>query len=373
MTIAEYVEYEKKMNGNHISNTKSYLPTYFSKSAPTHDPIREFAHYFGPNQPSTESDCDSEDMEDEVEYMTDDEVVMSDQEESNHGYTQNIQHFKEKDDVDKWLNAEITKHMSIQGQIEASKASIGNETSPIASNEVDTNDDNTSTTTPCLLPKELSPGSFLLPFNINNHSLYAITTLDAKDNIIPLNVYEYLGLDEFRGAGPPGYYTKIDNRCHPVWLDRQQRDPESDATEVLQHQLPRKELNPGNFTLPCTIDKFNFYAMADLGASINVMPRSIFEHLHLTNLRKTNMLCEMADMSKKASLRIVENVLVKIGKFLFLSDFVIIDNTPSETTILGRPFLATIRAEIDVFAGKISLGINEDRISFDSYTYVYES
>ncbi|GJU31548.1 putative reverse transcriptase domain-containing protein [Tanacetum coccineum] len=143
-------------------------------------------------------------------------------------------------------------------------------------------------------------------------------------------------------------------------------DPESDATEVLQHQLPRKELNLGNFTLPCTISKFNFYAMADLGASINVMPRSIFEHLHLTNLKKTNMLCEMADMSKKAPLGIVENVLVKIGKFLFPSDFVIIDNTPSETTILGRPFLATIRAEIDVFTGKISLGINEDRISFDS-------
>ncbi|GJX79888.1 hypothetical protein Tco_0328037 [Tanacetum coccineum] len=56
-------------------------------------------------------------------------------------------------------------------------------------------------------------------------------------------------------------------------------------------------------------------------ASINVMPRSIFEHLHLTNLKKINMLCEMADMSKKAPLRIVENVLVKIDKFLFPSDF----------------------------------------------------
>ncbi|GJZ20748.1 hypothetical protein Tco_0557338 [Tanacetum coccineum] len=209
------------MNENHISNTKSYLPTYFSKSAPTHDQIQEFAHYFGPNQPGAESNCDSEDMKEEVEYMTDDEVVMGEQEESNHGYSQNIQHFEAKDDVDKWLNAEITKHMSMQGventegaliniiksikkemkddimkkQIEASTASIGNETSSIASNEVDTHDNNTSTTTSCLLPKELSPGSFLLPFNIDNHSLYAITTLDAKDNIIPLNVYEYLGLD----------------------------------------------------------------------------------------------------------------------------------------------------------------------------------
>ncbi|GJU00682.1 reverse transcriptase domain-containing protein [Tanacetum coccineum] len=143
-------------------------------------------------------------------------------------------------------------------------------------------------------------------------------------------------------------------------------DPESDTTKVLQHQLPCKELNLGNFTLPCMIGKFIFYAMVDLGASINVMARSIFEHLHLTNLRKTNMLCEMADVSKKEPLGIVENVLVKIGKFLFLSDFVIIDNTPSETKILGRPFLATIHVEIDVYAGKISLGINEDRISFNS-------
>ncbi|GJX51664.1 hypothetical protein Tco_0278509 [Tanacetum coccineum] len=167
-------------------------------------------------------------------------------------------------------------------------------------------------------------------------------------------------------VGPPGYYTKIDN--HPSYGKKRQSleevlakhqeesaqrsteieltkeirsdktldssseqlktvtvdqetsglnklhgvsvisDPESDTTEVLQHQLPHKELNPGNFTLPCKIGKFNFCAMADLGASINVMPRSIFEHLHHTNLRKTCMLCEMADMSKKAPLGIVENI-----------------------------------------------------------------
>ncbi|GKE50549.1 phospholipase-like protein, partial [Tanacetum coccineum] len=211
---------------NHISNTKAYLPTYFSKSTPTYDLIQESVHYFGPNQPDAESDYDSEDMEEEVEYMIDDGVVMSEQEESNHGNTQNIQHFKENDDVDKWLNAEITKHMSIQGveniedalisiiksikkemkddvmkkQSEASTANIGNETYSISSNEVDTDDDNTSPTASCLLPKELSLGSFLLPFNINDHSLYAITTLEAKDNIMPLDVYKYLGLDKLRDA-----------------------------------------------------------------------------------------------------------------------------------------------------------------------------
>ncbi|GJR63313.1 putative reverse transcriptase domain-containing protein [Tanacetum coccineum] len=159
MTIAEYLEYEKMVNKNHIDNTKSYLPTYFSIGTPTLDPIREFSHYFDPNQPGVESDYDLEDMEEEVEYMTDDEEVMSEQEESNHRYTQNIQHFEEKDDIDEWLNAEITKHMT----------SVSNEVSSIANNEVDRADDNTS-----------------------NTALY------AKDNIMPQRVYEYLGLDKLR-------------------------------------------------------------------------------------------------------------------------------------------------------------------------------
>ncbi|GJT54657.1 RNA-directed DNA polymerase, eukaryota, reverse transcriptase zinc-binding domain protein [Tanacetum coccineum] len=189
MTIAEYLEYEKKVNKNHISDTKSYLPAYL-KNTPTHDPIREFAHYFGPNQPGAESDCDSKDIEEEVEYMTDDEIVMSEQEESNHRYTQKNQHFEEEDDVDEWLNAEITKHMSMQGvknmkdalisiiksirqemkdgimkrQVETSTAS--DEVSSIASNEVERTYDNTP------------------PY--------------AKDNIMPQRVYEHLKLDKLR-------------------------------------------------------------------------------------------------------------------------------------------------------------------------------
>ncbi|GJT89365.1 hypothetical protein Tco_1071082 [Tanacetum coccineum] len=179
LTIERYLRLtQENQTPKHIKDM-----TIADKSTLTHDPIWEFAHYFGPNQPDSESDCDSEDMEEEVKYMTDDEVVMSEQEESNHGYTQNIQHFEEKDDVDKWLNAEITKHMSMQGventedalisiiksikmemkddimkkQFEASTASISNETSSITSNEVDKDDNHTSTTTSYLLPKELSP------------------------------------------------------------------------------------------------------------------------------------------------------------------------------------------------------------------------
>ncbi|GJU10955.1 retrovirus-related pol polyprotein from transposon TNT 1-94 [Tanacetum coccineum] len=105
----------------------------------------------------------------------------------------------------------------------------------------------------------------------------------------------------------------------------------------------------------------------ELGASINVIPKSMFEHLKLARLKKTDMLVEMADMTKRALIGIVENVLIKTDKFLFPLDFVVIDilKTRNETIILGTPFLATIHAEIDVFNKEISLGIGDDKVTFD--------
>ncbi|GJY75211.1 hypothetical protein Tco_0480327 [Tanacetum coccineum] len=72
-------------------------------NTPNYDPTLEFAHYFGPNQPSAESDYDSEDIEEEVEYMTNNEIVMSEQEESNHEYAQITQQLEDEDDVDEWV------------------------------------------------------------------------------------------------------------------------------------------------------------------------------------------------------------------------------------------------------------------------------
>ncbi|GKB47316.1 reverse transcriptase domain-containing protein, partial [Tanacetum coccineum] len=129
-----------------------------------------------------------------------------------------------------------------------------------------------------------------------------------------------------------------------------------------EEKLPTKESNLGHFTLPCTIGNFNFYAMADLGASVNVLPRNIFEYLELTNLSETEILVEMADMRKKAPLGIVRDILVKIDKFLFPSDFVILDQTLNSIVILGRPFLATVHAQISVFKKEISVGIGYERV-----------
>ncbi|GJU50738.1 phospholipase-like protein [Tanacetum coccineum] len=144
-------------------------------------------------------------------------------------------------------------------------------------------------------------------------------------------------------------------------------DKEGDISGALPCQLPPKELNLGSFTLPCTIGSLNLYAIADLGASVNVMPKSIFEHLKLANLKEIDMVVQMANITKKAPIGIVENIMVKINKFLFLSDFVIIDmlGESSETMIMGRQCLATIHAQIDVFKREISLGIGEDKEKFD--------
>ncbi|GJS99913.1 putative reverse transcriptase domain-containing protein [Tanacetum coccineum] len=80
------------------------------------------------------------------------------------------------------------------------------------------------------------------------------------------------------------------------------------------------------------------------------------------------MLVEMVDMMKKAPLGIIENILVRIDKFSFPSDFIIIDKNPNVTIILGRPFLATISTKINVFDIEISFGIDNDRVSYDMET-----
>ncbi|GJZ64007.1 reverse transcriptase domain-containing protein [Tanacetum coccineum] len=102
------------------------------------------------------------------------------------------------------------------------------------------------------------------------------------------------------------------------------------SPKILPCQRPPKELNPGNFTLPCIIGSLNFYDMADLGASVNVIHKSIFEHLKLARLKKTDMLVEMADLTKRSPIGVVENILVKIDKFLFPSDFVVMNMLNTE-------------------------------------------
>ncbi|GKA55482.1 phospholipase-like protein [Tanacetum coccineum] len=157
-------------------------------------------------------------------------------------------------------------------KVETSTAS--DEVSSIASNEVEKAYDNTP---PCRLPKELSPGSFILPFNINNHNVYATATLDAKDNFMPQRVYEYLGLDKLRD------------------------------TSTLENTTGTNE--------------------------------------HLGTV----------------------NILVKFRESEFPCNFII--KMAEDVIILGRPFLESTRAKIDIFNEEISFEIGNKKFKFNIDSY----
>ncbi|KAK9057062.1 hypothetical protein SSX86_024429 [Deinandra increscens subsp. villosa] len=141
-----------------------------------------------------------------------------------------------------------------------------------------------------------------------------------------------------------------------------------ECSAVLQNKLPKKMNDPGSFTIPCLIGSLSVSnALADLGASINLMPYSVFEKLDLGEPTPTRMSIQLADRSIKYPRGIVENMLVKIDKFVFPVDFVILDMDEDKNVplILGRPFLATSRALVDVFEGKLTLRVDEDEVVFD--------
>nr|GEY07239.1 putative reverse transcriptase domain, ribonuclease H-like domain, aspartic peptidase domain protein [Tanacetum cinerariifolium] len=120
-------------------------------------------------------------------------------------------------------------------------------------------------------------------------------------------------------------------------------------------------INANNFKLKQTlinlVQSNQFTALADLGASINLMPLSIWKKLRLPTLNDTKMVLELADRTISKPTGAAENVFVKVGKFYFLADFVVLDfiADPRVPLILGRPFLSTAHAIIDVDEGELIL------------------
>ncbi|XP_035834092.1 uncharacterized protein LOC118482630 [Helianthus annuus] len=140
------------------------------------------------------------------------------------------------------------------------------------------------------------------------------------------------------------------------------------CSAVVLNKLPEKLTDPDIFTIPCLFgSNINTRALADLGASINLMPFSLYEKLDLGELSPTRLTLSLAYRSVKYPRGIVENLLVKVDKFVFPSDFVILDMEADERfpIILGRPFLRTAKALIDVFDGKITLRVGEQRVTFE--------
>nr|GEV95698.1 reverse transcriptase domain-containing protein [Tanacetum cinerariifolium] len=155
----------------------------------------------------------------------------------------------------------------------------------------------------------------------------------------------------------------------PDKLYKLARTPLNDhCSAILLKKLPEKLGDPGKFLIPCDfLGKAQCLALADLSASINLMPFSVWSKLSLPNLTPTCMNLELADRSISHLVGVTEDVYVKVGSFHFPADFVIVDfdADPRVPLILRRSFLRTGRALIDVFKGELTLRVGKEAITFN--------
>nr|GFC08349.1 reverse transcriptase domain-containing protein [Tanacetum cinerariifolium] len=137
---------------------------------------------------------------------------------------------------------------------------------------------------------------------------------------------------------------------------------------VLLKKLPEKLGDPGKFLIPCDFPGMaECFALADLGASINLMPYSVWKRLSLSELTPMCMTLELADRSITSPVGIAEDVYVKVGSFHFLADFVVVDfdADPRVPLILRRSFLKIGKALIDKFECELTLRVGKESITFN--------
>nr|GFB38973.1 reverse transcriptase domain-containing protein [Tanacetum cinerariifolium] len=154
----------------------------------------------------------------------------------------------------------------------------------------------------------------------------------------------------------PMFKKLLNNKDKLIELRKTPLNKNSSA--VVLKKLPEKLGDPGRFLILCDFTGLdNCLALADLGASINLMPLSIWKKPRLPTLNDTKMVLELVDQTISKPSGVAENVFVEVGKFYFPADFVILDFVadPRVPLILGRPFLSTAYALIDVYEGEITL------------------
>jgi len=145
---------------------------------------------------------------------------------------------------------------------------------------------------------------------------------------------------------------------------------EAGCSAIIQKSIPQKSRDPGSFTLPISVG--NLYignALLDLGASINLIPLSMLRKIGEIDVRPTRMTLQLADRSIKHPYGVVEDLLVKVDKFLFPVDFVVMDieEDVDVPVILGRPFMKTAKVIIDVDKGKLKVCVENEEVSFNVF------
>ncbi|XP_071939691.1 uncharacterized protein [Coffea arabica] len=145
------------------------------------------------------------------------------------------------------------------------------------------------------------------------------------------------------------------------------------VSTVLQRKLPSKCKDPSMFTIPCRIGNTVIRrAMLDLGASINVMLKSIYASLKLGSLKEIGIIIQLADRTNAYPDGLVENVLVKVIDLVFPTDFYVLDidddHSPDPSPLLlGRPFMSTAQTKIDVNRGTLSMKFDGEIVHFNIF------
>ncbi|KAK8557129.1 hypothetical protein V6N13_035233 [Hibiscus sabdariffa] len=140
---------------------------------------------------------------------------------------------------------------------------------------------------------------------------------------------------------------------------------------LMHNKVPAKKTDPGSFTIECFIGhNFPTKALCDPGASINLMPKSVFQRLGIGEAKPTIVMLQLADHSYVQPEGKIEDILVQIDKFIFPADFLILDCEADEHApiILGRPFLSTSRAIIDFDKDEIIFKVDENKVKMKSIT-----
>ncbi|CAJ2647238.1 unnamed protein product [Trifolium pratense] len=154
-------------------------------------------------------------------------------------------------------------------------------------------------------------------------------------------------------------------------LDDEMVSMTEECSALIQRKLPQKKKDPGSFTIPCSIGDLTIgKALCDLGASVNLMPLSMMKKIPGAVAKPTKMSLSLADRSIVYPEGILHDVLVRVGGFVFPADFVVLDMEEDknwEPLLLGRPFLATGRALIDVELGELMFRTDGEQILFNVF------
>ncbi|KAL7585102.1 uncharacterized protein LOC111888173 [Lactuca sativa] len=139
------------------------------------------------------------------------------------------------------------------------------------------------------------------------------------------------------------------------------------CSAAMLNKLPKKKGDPGSLTLPCQFGNLAIiHALADSGASVNLMPYSFFKKLDLPEPGPIRMAIHLANKTVTFPRGICKDILVKVDKFVCPADFIILDMEadPQVPIILGRPFLNTASAIVDMRDSKLTLRVGEDSVTF---------